>query len=91
MVIQVLAVIDRSLLDLADRFVDLFDSVIFLSIHAAGPRPTLQMSARMTEVGEGVQVGGMTSWLVGESQSSAKSHQKHHYGTMSSNRHSLLE
>ena len=47
MVIQILAVIDRSTLDLADGFVDLFDGVIFFSIHPPGPCPTLQMSARV--------------------------------------------
>jgi hypothetical protein len=66
-VVQVLAVIDRSPLDLCDRIINLCDSVVFLAIHAARPGPTLQMSARMTEVGEGVQVGRMPSWFVGKS------------------------
>ena len=51
MVIQILAIIDRSALDLVDSFVDLSDGVIFFPIHPAGPRPALQMSARVAEVG----------------------------------------
>jgi hypothetical protein len=67
MIVQVFAVINRSLLDLSDSPIDLCDGVIFLSIHAAGPPPTLQMSARVAEVGERVQVGRMPSWFVGKS------------------------
>jgi hypothetical protein len=73
MVIQILAIVNRSVLDLSDGFVDLFDGVIFFSIHAAGPCSTLQMSARVAQVGEGVQVGRMPSRFVGEGQSGAGS------------------
>ena len=91
MVVQVFAVINRSLLDLCDSPVDLCDGVIFFPIHPASPRPSLQMGARMAKVGKGVQVGGMPSWFVGKSQRSADSNKKHDYCTMSNNLHSLLE
>jgi hypothetical protein len=67
MIVQVFAVINRGMLDLCDRPVDLCDGVIFLSIHTAGPCPMLQMSARMAEVREGVEVGRMPSCFVGKS------------------------
>jgi hypothetical protein len=91
MVIQVFAVINRSVLDLCDRLVDLFDGVIFFSIHAAGPRPAFQMSARGAEVGECVQVGGMSPGIIGEGHGGTDSKQKRYYGTMSNSLHSFLE
>ena len=91
MVIQILAIINRGVLDLCDRLVDLRDGVIFFSIHPAGPCPTLQMSARVAEVGESVQVGRMSPGIIREGHGGTDSNQKHDYGTMSYSLHSLLE
>jgi hypothetical protein len=72
-IIQILAIVNRSVLDLCDGFVDFFDGVIFFPIHAAGPCSTLQVSAGVAQVGEGVQVGRMPSRFIGEGQSGAGS------------------
>ncbi len=91
MVIQILAIIDRSALDLVDCFVDLGDGVIFFPIHPAGPCPALQMSARVAKIGEGMQVGRMPSGFVGKGQCGANRHKKCDYDTISRSLHSLLE
>jgi len=70
MVIQILAIVNRSALDLSDGFVDLFDGVILFSIHPAGPCPAFQMSARMAQVGERVQVCRMPPRFIGEGEGS---------------------
>jgi hypothetical protein len=49
------------------------------------------MSARGAEVGEGVQVGGMSPGIIGEGHGGRDSKQKHDYGTISNNLHSFLE
>ena len=90
MVIQVLAIINRSSLDLIDGFVDLGNGVIFFSIHPAGPCLALEMCARVPQVGEGVVICRMSSRFVGEAQRGADSKKKYDYGTVSCNFHSLL-
>jgi hypothetical protein len=64
MVVQVLAIVNRGAFDLIDRFIDFGEGVIFFSIHPAGPSPTLQVSPSVAQIGEGVQVGRMPSWIV---------------------------
>jgi len=49
-----------------------------------------QMSARVPQVGEGVQVSRMPSRFVSESQSGAHGDEKYEYGAMSCSFHSLL-
>ena len=90
MVIQILAIVNGSVLDLCDGFVDLGDGVILFSIHPAGPCLALQMSARVAQVGEGVEVRGMPSRFVGEGQCGADSKKQRDYSTMSYGFHSLL-
>ena len=90
MVIQILTIVNRRVLDLGDGFVDLGDGVIFLSIHPAGPCLALQMSPRMAQVGEGVEVCGMPSRFIGEGQCGAESKKQRDYSAMSYGFHSLL-
>jgi len=90
MVIQILAIINRGALDLSDGFVDLLDGVIFFSIHAARPCSSLQVSARVAQVGERVQVGRMPSGFIGEGQRGAGSNKEQEYGAISCSFHGLL-
>lgn len=90
MVVQTLAIVNRSVLDLFDGFVDLGDGVIFFSIHAAGPGSALEMSAGVAQVGERVQVGRMPSRFIGEGQRGADSNNKQEYGAISCSFHDLL-
>ena len=66
MVIQILAIVNGSVLDFSDGFVDLGDGVVFFPIHAAGRSQAFQMSARMAQVGERVQVCRMPARFIGE-------------------------
>jgi hypothetical protein len=90
MVFQVLAVINRGMLDFADGLIDFFDGVLFFAVHMFGRRELAQVSAGVTQVGEGMQVGRMPSGFVSESQSGADGDKKHEYGAMSYSFHSLL-
>jgi hypothetical protein len=90
MVIQILAIINRSVLDLSDGFVDLLHGVIFFSIHAAGPSCGLQVSAGVAQVGESVQVGRMPSRFIGEGQRGAGSNKEQEYGATTCSFHDLL-
>jgi hypothetical protein len=90
MVIQILAIVNRSVLDLSDSFVDLGDGVIFFSIHTAGPGSALQMSAGVTQVGERVQVGRMPPRFIGEGQRGAGSNEEQEYGAISCSFHGFL-
>jgi len=90
MVIQILAIINRSALDLSDGSIDLGDGVILLSIHPAGPCPALQMSASVAQVGERVQVCRMPPRFIGEGQRGAGSNKEQEYGAMSCSFHGLL-
>src|SRR5271166_3485175 len=56
MIVQVLAIINRSSLDFVDRTVDLFDGALLFFIHVMSRGAVLQMSARVPQVGERVQV-----------------------------------
>jgi hypothetical protein len=88
-IVQILPIINRGLLDFADGFIDLCNGVIFFSIHAAGPSPTFQMSSGVAQIGKGVQVCGMPTWLISKGQCGTDSNQKHDYGTMSYSLHIL--
>jgi hypothetical protein len=55
-----------------------------------GVGPLAQVSARLPEIGERVQVGRMPSRFIGESQTRANSKKKHEYGKKSYGFHSLL-
>jgi hypothetical protein len=77
MIVQVLAVVNRSPLDFIDGFVDLVDGVFFFFIHVMGWRQVFEMSARMAEIGERVQVSRMPSGFVGECECGTESDHKH--------------
>src|ERR1700735_2787435 len=90
MVVQVLTVINRGVLDFADRLVDLVDGVLFFAVHMFGRRHLTQMRARMTQISESMQVGRMPSRFVGESHDGAEGNDHRKYGAVSYSFHSLL-
>jgi hypothetical protein len=90
MVIQIFAIVNRSALDLSDGFVDLFDGVVFFSIHAARPCSALQVGAGVAQVGERMQVCRMPSRFIGEGQRGAGGDNKQQYGTITCSFHDLL-
>jgi hypothetical protein len=66
MIVQILAIVNRGALNLSDGFVDLLNGTLFFLVHVMGGSQVLQMSARVPEIGERVQVCRMPSRLVGE-------------------------
>jgi len=90
MVIQILAIVNRRVLDLSDGFVDLLHGVIFFSIHAAGPSYGLQMSAGVAQVGKRVQVCRMPPRFIGKGQRGAGGNKEQEYGAISCSFHDLL-
>jgi hypothetical protein len=90
MIIQILPVIDRGVLDFSNGLVDLGDGVLFLAIHMRGVSLVFQMRAGMAQVGQGVQVGRMSSRLVGKGQCGTDCQAECNYGAMSCDLHSLL-
>jgi hypothetical protein len=83
MIVQVLAVVNRSPLNFVDGFINLVDGVFFFFVHVMGGSQVFQMSARVPQVSERVQISRMPSRFVGESQGGADSNKKHDYGAMS--------
>lgn len=90
MVVKVLTVINRGMLDFPNRFIDLVDGVLLFPVHVPSGRQLAEVSARMPQVGERMQVGRMPSRLVSKSQSGADSKEKHEYSATSYSFHSLL-
>jgi hypothetical protein len=90
MVFKVLAVINRGILDFPNGLVDLFDGVLFFTVHMFGRSELAQVRARVSQVGQGMQVSRMSSRFVREGQSGAHGDKKYEYGTMSYSFHSLL-
>jgi len=68
MIIQVLAVINRSVFDLSDGAVNFVDGALFFVIDAVGRREPVQVSPGVTQVGQRVQVCRMPPWFVGPGQ-----------------------
>jgi len=66
MIVQILPVINRGALNFADGLVDLGDGVFFLAVHMTGVGLMLQMSTRMAQVSQRVQVSRMSSRIVCE-------------------------
>ena len=77
MVVQILAIVNRSLLNLAKGFVDLVHGVLLFFVHVMGRSQVLQVGARMPQVSKCMQVCRMPSWFVGKAQGSADSNNKH--------------
>jgi hypothetical protein len=90
MVIQVFAVIDGSLLDFPNGFVDFLNGMLLFVVHVLGRRELAQVGASVPQVGESVQIGGMPSGFIGEGEGGADSDKKYDYGTMACGFHSLL-
>jgi hypothetical protein len=66
MIIQVLAVVDRSSLDFIDGFVNFIHRMLFFFVHVMSGSKVLQMSARVPQISESMQVCRMPSRLVGK-------------------------
>jgi hypothetical protein len=66
MIVYILAIVNRSVLNLPDGFVDLVNGMLFLFVHVMSGSQVLQVSARMAQIGERVQVCGMPSRFVSE-------------------------
>ena len=77
MVVQILAIVNRSLLNLANGFVDLVHGVLLFFVHVMGRSQVLQVSARMPQVAKCMQVRRMPSWFVGNAQGGADRNNKH--------------
>jgi hypothetical protein len=77
MIVQILAIVNRGVLDLLNGAVNFRDGVFFFFIHVMSGGWVFQMSACVTEIGECVQVSGMSSRFVGKSSGGAKCDKKH--------------
>jgi hypothetical protein len=91
MIVQILAVVNRSTLNFFDSFVDLVYCVLFLFIHVMRGSQVFQMSASVPQIGKRVQVCRMLSRFVSKTQGSAHSNKKYEQGAMSCNFHGFLE
>ncbi|MGA7927150.1 MAG: hypothetical protein WCA20_14295 [Candidatus Sulfotelmatobacter sp.] len=77
MVVQILAIVNRSLLNLANGFVDLVDGALFFFVHVMGRSQVLQVGTRVPQVAKGMQVRRMSPWFVGKAQGGADRNKKH--------------
>jgi len=76
MIVQILAVVNRSPLDFLDGFVNLINRVLFFLVHVMGGSQVFQMRARVPQIGQGVQVCRMPSRFVGKAGSGAESYKR---------------
>lgn len=76
MIVQILPVIDRCALDLSNGFVDFFNGVLFLFVHVMRRRQVLQVSARVPQIAQRVQISRMSSWFVSEAYRRADGNKK---------------
>jgi hypothetical protein len=83
MIIQVLAIVNRSMLDFSDGLVDLRNGMFFFTVHPVRGCEALEMSASMAQIGEGVQVSRMPSRIVCEGHRGAERNERCDYGAMS--------
>src|SRR5450755_1904314 len=83
MVGQIFAIINRGPFDLIDGSVDFVNGALFFVVNPVGRREPVEVSPRVTQVRERMQVGGMSSRFIGPGQSGAKGNQKHQHSTMS--------
>jgi hypothetical protein len=77
MIVQILAVVDRSSLNFVDSFVDLVNGVLFFFVHVMGGSEVLEMGAGVPQIGKCVQVCRMPSRFVAKAEGSADSYKKH--------------
>jgi hypothetical protein len=90
MIIQILAIINRSVLDLCNGFVNLLDGTLLFVVHSLGGSRALQMGAGVPQVGERVQISGMPSRFVRKGKSGACGNNKQNQSAISQSLHSLL-
>lgn len=91
MIVQILAVVNGGALDFGDGLVDLDDGVFFFTVHAAGVSLACEMSPRVAKVGESVEVGGMSPWLISKAERGKQCQAECDCGAMSCDLHDLLE
>ena len=77
MVVQILPVIDRSLLDLSDGRVDFMDGVFFFVTQMAPVWP-FQMCARVAQIRQRVQISGMLALGKRAAAAEGKKQRKYH-------------
>jgi hypothetical protein len=66
MVFQALAVINRGILNFPDGLIDFLDGMLFFAVHMFGRCELAEVSARVPQVGECMQVGRMSSGFISE-------------------------
>lgn len=71
MIVQVLAIPNRSSLDFIDSPVDFLNGVALFFIHVITRSRAFEVRAGVPQVGERVQISRMPSWFVGKGQSGA--------------------
>jgi hypothetical protein len=91
MIAQVFAVVDGSALDFVDGSVNFCNGVLFFFVHVMSGSQVLQVSARVAQIRERVQVCRMPSRFVGKAQGGADSDNKHKQGAMACDFHGFLE
>jgi len=60
-IVQILAVVNRGAFDFFDGLINLINGVLFFFVHVMRGRQVFQMSTRVAQIGERVQIGGMHS------------------------------
>jgi hypothetical protein len=60
-IVQILAVVNRGVLDFFDGLINLINGVLFFFVHVMSGSQVLQMGTRVAQVGERVQICGMHS------------------------------
>jgi hypothetical protein len=90
MILEILAIIDGSLFDLGDSFVDLVDGVLLQVVDVVGRRELIEQSASIAQIAERMQVVRMFARGVGPSESAADGDYKHQNRAMSYSLHGLL-
>jgi hypothetical protein len=83
MIIQVLAVVNCGALNFFDGSINLFNGMLFFFVHVMSGSQVFEMGAGVAEIGERMQVGGMPSRFVGETNCGTESDKKYNYGAMS--------
>jgi hypothetical protein len=90
MVCDVFAVIYGGVFDFADGSIDFADSMFLFAIQTVGGSEAIEMSASVAQIGERMQVSGMPSWLVGETEGGANSNKNRDYSAMANSFHGFL-
>jgi hypothetical protein len=76
-VVQILAIVNRGMLNFFNGFVNLFDGVLFFLVHVMSWSQVLQMSPGVAQVGERMEIRRMPSRFVSKAEGSAQGNKKH--------------